>query len=118
MSEYGRESLWRDTAKAGPERARDLAARLERRAKALDEVAARDAYLDLLDIATGEHVLDVGCGSGAVTREIAKRVGSRGLAVGLDPSQELLAVARELAPKAGLGDRVSFGGRCASVAVP
>ena len=66
MSEYGRESMWRDTATAGPERARDLAARLERRAKAVDEIAARDAYLDLLDIATGEHVLDVGCGSGAL----------------------------------------------------
>ena len=108
MSEYGRESMWRDTAKAGPELARELAARLERRAKAVDEVAARDAYLDLLDIATGERVLDVGCGSGAVTREIARRVGSRGLVVGLDPSPELLAVARELAQEAGLGGRVEF----------
>jgi ubiquinone/menaquinone biosynthesis C-methylase UbiE len=100
--------MWRDTATAGPERARDLAARLERRAKAVDEVAARNAYLDLLDIAAGEHVLDVGCGSGAVTREIARRVGSRGRAIGLDPSAELLGVARGLAQAAGLGDRVEF----------
>ena len=108
MSEYGRESIWRDTAAASPERARDLAARLERRAKAVDEVAARDAYLGLLDITGGDHVLDVGCGSGAVTRAIAERVGSRGFAVGLDPSPELLAVARELAQEAGLGDRAEF----------
>ena len=108
MSDYGRESIWRDTAAASPERARDLAARLERRAKAVDEVAARDAYLGLLDITAGEHVLDVGCGSGAVTRAIAQRVGSRGLAVGLDPSPELLAVARELTHEAGLGDRAEF----------
>lgn len=108
VSEYGRESMWRDTATAGPERARDLAARLERRAKAVDEVAARDAYLSLLGVAAGEHVLDVGCGSGAVTREIARRVGDRGLTVGLDPSPELLAVARELAQEAGLGYRVEF----------
>jgi ubiquinone/menaquinone biosynthesis C-methylase UbiE len=100
--------MWRDTATAGPERARDLAARLERRAKAVDEVAARDAYLDLLEIAPGEHILDVGCGSGAVTREIARRTGRRGLAVGLDPSRELLVVARELAQEAGVGDRVEF----------
>ena len=108
MSEYGQESMWRDTATTGPERARDLAARLERRARAADEVAARDAYLGLLGIVAGERVLDVGCGSGAVTRDIARRVGSRGLAVGLDPSPELLAVARELAQEAGLGDRVEF----------
>jgi ubiquinone/menaquinone biosynthesis C-methylase UbiE len=100
--------MWRDTATAGPERARDLAARLERRAKAVDEVAARDAYLSLLDIAVGEHILDVGCGSGAVTREIARRVGSRGRVIGLDPSPELLAVARELAQEAGLRDRMEF----------
>ena len=92
--------MWRDTATVGAERARDLAARLERRANAADEVAARDAYLGLLEITAGERVLDVGCGSGAVTREIARRVGGRGVAVGLDPSPALLAVARELANKA------------------
>jgi len=108
VSEYGRESLWRDTATADAERARDLAARLERRAKADDEVAARDTYLGLLEISAGERVLDVGCGSGAVTREIARRVGPAGRAVGLDPSPALLAVARELAHEAGLGDRVEF----------
>ena len=108
VTEYGQESLWRDTASVDAERARDLAARLEHRAKAADEVAARNAYLDLLGITAGERVLDVGCGSGAVTREIARRVGSRGVAVGLDPSPALLAVARELAKEAGVGERVEF----------
>ena len=108
MTEYGQESHWRDTASADAERARDLAARLERRAKAEDEVAARDTYLGLLDITAGEHVLDVGCGSGAVTREIARRVGTGGLAVGIDPSPALLAVARDLAQASGLGDRLQF----------
>jgi ubiquinone/menaquinone biosynthesis C-methylase UbiE len=108
VTEYGRESQWRRTAAVSAEQARDLAARLERRARAEDEVAARERYLGLLDIAAGERVLDVGCGSGVVTREIARRVGASGRAVGLDPSPALLAVARDLAQEAGLGERLEF----------
>jgi len=108
VSEYGRQSLWRDTAGADAAKARELAGRLELRAKAEDEVDARETYLDLLGITAGERVLDVGCGSGVVTREIARRVGPRGRAVGLDPSPALLTVARELAQEADLGDRIEF----------
>jgi ubiquinone/menaquinone biosynthesis C-methylase UbiE len=108
VSRFGQESIWRDTAAIDAERARDLAGRLERRAKAEDEVAARDTYLGLLNISAGERVLDVGCGSGAVTREIARRVGAGGRAVGLDPSPALLAVAHDLAQEIGLGDRMEF----------
>ena len=100
--------MWQDAASAGEEKARDLAARLERRGKAEDEIASRDAYLGLLEIAAGERVLDVGCGSGVVTRDIARRVGSAGRAVGVDPSPGLLEVARSLARDVGLGDRVEF----------
>ena len=108
MTEYGRDSLWRDTAGADAARARELANRLELRAKAEDEVEARLAYLDLLGVTAGERVLDVGCGSGVVTREIARRVGPSGRVVGIDASPALLSVARELADGAGLGDRVEF----------
>ena len=108
MSEYGQESLWRDSSRLDAERARDLATRLERRARSADEMAAREAYLELLGISVGERVLDVGCGSGAVTREIARRLGSGGVAVGLDPSPALLDVARELAKEAGFGERIEF----------
>jgi ubiquinone/menaquinone biosynthesis C-methylase UbiE len=108
MTQFGHLSLWRDTGSADAATARDLAARLERRGSAADEIEAREAYLGLLGVADGDRVLDVGCGSGVVTRAIARRVGARGLAVGLDPSPALLAVARQLARDAGLGDRIEF----------
>lgn len=108
MTEYGRQSQWRDTAGLDEAKARELAGRLELRAKSQDEIEARAAYLDLLAIQAGEHVLDVGCGSGVVTREIARRVGPRGRAIGIDQSPQFLVVARELAHAAGLGGQVEF----------
>jgi SAM-dependent methyltransferase len=107
-TEHGRLSNWRDTAGVTPEQARELAARLELRAKAADEVSARDAYLELLAISAGERVLDVGCGSGAVTRAIARRIGESGRVVGFDASRALLDVAAEYAREAGLAGRIEW----------
>lgn len=107
--ERGRFSLWRDTHAFDETRARALADRaLELRGRAEDEVRARAAYLDLLALTPGERVLDVGCGSGVVTRDLARRVAPGGRAVGLDPSPALLAIAAELAAAAGLADAIEW----------
>ncbi|GAA4400127.1 hypothetical protein GCM10023187_12960 [Nibrella viscosa] len=41
----------------------------------------------------GLSVLDVGCGSGAITRSIAEKAGPSGRVLGIDPSESLLAQA-------------------------
>lgn len=43
-----------------------------------------------------EHILDVACGTGALTRFVAKSIGLTGRVVGLDISPDMLAVARTI----------------------
>src|SRR3954466_13964021 len=49
--------------------------------------------------ATGECVLDVGCGSGASSLALAARVGAGGQVLGVDISEPLIGRARALAPQ-------------------
>ncbi|GAB3954443.1 hypothetical protein GCM10028805_39900 [Spirosoma harenae] len=43
----------------------------------------------------GLRVLDVGCGSGAITRSIAEKAGPTGWVLGIDPSESLMVQARQ-----------------------
>jgi ubiquinone/menaquinone biosynthesis C-methylase UbiE len=51
--------------------------------------------------ADGDHVLDVACGTGIVTRRAATAAGPRGRAVGVDISPVMLEVAGAIDPPAG-----------------
>lgn len=53
---------------------------------------------DAAQIQPGQRVLDVGCGTGVLAREVALRIGSVGRVVGIDPSPGMVAVAKQLAP--------------------
>jgi SAM-dependent methyltransferase len=106
--EYGRHSAWRDTEGFSEAKARDQARRLEHRAQAEDEASARGEYLTLLGLSPGERVLDVGCGSGVVTRAIAERIAPNGKVTDTDSSAALLEVAREYADKGGIGGLVDW----------
>jgi SAM-dependent methyltransferase len=50
--------------------------------------------LDVVGLGAGERVLDVACGTGAVARVAAQRVGASGHVIGLDLNAGMLAVAR------------------------
>lgn len=55
------------------------------------------AAIDRAAPAPGEHVLDVGCGCGATSLELARRVAPQGSVVGVDVSAPMLAIARRRA---------------------
>ena len=58
--------------------------------------------LDRIGVGAGQRVLDVGCGCGQTTLELARRVGAEGAVLGADISRPMLESARDRALEAGL----------------
>jgi SAM-dependent methyltransferase len=84
------------SGKAGEEWARH-AERIDAMLGPVTEVTLRAAAFQ-----TGDHVLDIGCGAGETSVEIARRVAPNGSVVGVDLSPQLLDVARDRARDAGV----------------
>jgi SAM-dependent methyltransferase len=58
--------------------------------------------MDRLDVRPGQQILDLGCGTGRTTLELASRAAPAGRAVGVDIAEEMLARARQHAAAAGI----------------
>jgi len=89
---------------AAPDIQQRLADVLEVRAAEPEQRHIVESYLRDVAFGSEDRVLDIGCGTGAVTRMLARWPGIREV-VGVDPSEVFLDRARELA--AGL-DNVTF----------
>ena len=74
---------------------------LQERTDAQLEPVGRPA-LERLRVRPGERVLDVGCGTGQTSVELAKRVAPGGRVVGVDIAEPMVTGARQRAQQAGL----------------
>jgi SAM-dependent methyltransferase len=75
--------------------------------------------LDSLAIMPGESVLEVGCGSGVIMRELARRTGGANRLIGRDVNPYLLREARALARREGLLDYIDYAeGRAEALPLP
>jgi ubiquinone/menaquinone biosynthesis C-methylase UbiE len=100
--------IWQQLESAGPSTIDRIAERLEMRGRDDAFVAMTDSYLDDIDVDRLDMVLELGCGTGVVSRSIASRPGFGGAVVGSDYSAQLIEVAQRLAEAEGVADTVRF----------
>ena len=75
---------------------RAMIAGLEARGGTRAQVRLRARFLRFVPVRRGQRVLEVGCGTGVVLRDLAPRVGRRGAVTGVDASRTILQTARRL----------------------
>jgi len=100
--------IFQSIGSLGPEGVQKIVDRLEFRGRDPIFVAMRERYLDRMDLGTCRSLLDLGCGTGVVTRALAGRDGFPGAITGVDFSPELIDAAAGLAVDEGLDDRITF----------
>jgi ubiquinone/menaquinone biosynthesis C-methylase UbiE len=66
------------------------------------------ALLDAVHVRPGEVILEIGCGSGVVLREIARRTAGASPITGIDLNPYLLREATSIATSEGLADRFTL----------
>lgn len=85
-----------------------LISRLESRAQDPVFVKLYYKYLSHLSLPPSARILEVGCGTGAMLRLLARHAGFKGQALGIDQSRQFIEAAQELALRERVDDRLSF----------
>ena len=106
---------WANPSKASIQDVRDMAAALEERAQALDQAQVNAALVNVLAPVAGEQILEVGCGSGVLCRQIAPSVNPRGKITGVDISPEFLRIAQDYVISSDLSNSIQWGAGQAEV---
>lgn len=85
-----------------------IAAGLEARGRTASHRRLLQRFLGFAGIRPGAAVLEVGCGTGVVLRQIALRVGAGGRVVGVDPSRTLIQAAGRILQDHALRRRIAL----------
>lgn len=72
----------------------DISRLLDMAYRGADITRRRQAAFDALGPRPGDTILDIGCGNGLLTADLARAVGPSGRVIGIDPSDDMRASAR------------------------
>lgn len=89
---------------------------LERPERTLEEQP--DKLVELLKLKPGDHVADIGAGTGYISRRMAEKVGARGKVYAVDIQQEMLDLLQVEMKKRGVSNVVSVLGDIADPKLP
>jgi demethylmenaquinone methyltransferase/2-methoxy-6-polyprenyl-1,4-benzoquinol methylase len=78
----------------------------------------RSRVIDLLPLAAGDVVLDVGCGTGLCFEQLVDRIGPTGTVVGVEPAAAMLELAAERVAARGWPNVVLVGSPVECAALP
>jgi ubiquinone/menaquinone biosynthesis C-methylase UbiE len=87
--------VYADVDNVDPAVAEQLGDAMELRAHDPQQQAMLASYLDEMSLPAAARVLEIGCGTGAISRTLAARAGV-GEVIGVDPATPLIARARRL----------------------
>ena len=88
-----------------------LVASLETRGRDVAQRRLRLRFLRAIPVRRRDTVLEVGCGTGVILRDLVPLVGRGGRVAGIDPSRAVLAAARRFCRGAGVSVRDGDGTR-------
>ncbi|MEW5868531.1 MAG: methyltransferase domain-containing protein [Chloroflexota bacterium] len=106
-------NAWSNPSKAGAADSLRMAAFLEERSHLPDLQEVNQKLCEKLAARPGERLLEVGCGSGAICRQLAEEVLPGGCVVGMDISPVMSAEARKYTHAAGVKAGIVFGAAAA-----
>ena len=101
-------SLWSSTSQIDSTKAREMAEYFESRSRYKDQKKVNYALKDLLNPKNGERFLDVGCGTGILTRLIASNLFPNGSITGIDISTHFVEIARNSVQDLKYGSIIKF----------
>jgi len=101
-------NAWANPSIAGAADVVEMAAFLEKHSQTPDTREVNQKFCEVVDPQPGEHLLEVGSGSGLLCRMVAPQLQPGGSLVGIDISPEFLAEARKYAVQARVADQIVF----------
>jgi len=106
---------WANPSNASMQDIHEMVIALEERAKTIDQLHVNRTLVDTLAPVIGEHILEVGCGSGVICRQIAPAVVPGGKIMGLDISTEFLKLAQSYVTKTDISSCIQWSAGRAEV---